>query len=302
MEDVDHRTSTVRQEDSIRAKGCPDELKARCGTSSSRPLLSPTALDDFGTPTMKSIALPLLLLPRILATSFNVSVGDDNGLGCSPAFIEGVAGGDVVNFIFQPGSNIVVQSASDNACDVLSGGFSTGSVHVPSGTTVRSFPVPAGHHPLQFSCGAPSDCWSRTTLTVNRNTAQAPVRNDAPEPFQVQARADTPSGLTSVDFSTATLGSHNPGTFSGSVATPDPSARDGATGSATTGLHLSTTTRPPSGSSTSPGGASGSNSVSGSSTASASGGNSTSAAETLYVGKSTVILGSFVFGLGVFAV
>ncbi|KAF8881053.1 hypothetical protein CPB84DRAFT_1792141 [Gymnopilus junonius] len=230
-------------------------------------------------------------LPIAYAVTFEVHVGAPRTPGCSPASFGDVAAGSIVNFVFHPGNNTVTQAVSNDPCSVLDGGFDTGLVAVSTGTTTKSYVIPAETEPLYFSCGDASKCQSRSIFTISTAQLRAPSSNT----FQVQAiqaRQAGPTSVTSLDASN-TLGSHNPSTFSGgSIALPS-SIHDGPTGSVTDSLVLSTTTHP---TPSSTGSTSGSTTVSGSGTgttlasASTTSG-TTSGAETTYIRKSLMILG-----------
>ncbi|KDR69138.1 hypothetical protein GALMADRAFT_145847 [Galerina marginata CBS 339.88] len=179
----------------------------------------------------------LAILPLALAASFDVQVGPAGALEYSPASLTGVTDGDTINFTFNPKNHTVTQSSFNSPCNPIDAGFTTGFVPVSSGTTAKTFTVPAGTgtKPLWFFCGQTTHCQQGMVFAVN------PPQDPSPNSFSAfKALAMGPAGLTS-DTSTATAGSHNPTTASGSVFTAA-SVADGATGSATTGLQFSTTT------------------------------------------------------------
>jgi len=180
-----------------------------------------------------TIISTLAVLPLALAVTFEVQVGAGGALEYSPSSIGGVADGDTINFTFNPKNHTVTQSSFNTPCEPLAGGFSTDFVPVTSGTTVKSFIVPpgAGTKPLWFFCEQTTHCQQGMVFAIN-----AP-QDPSPNSFSAfKALAMGPAGLTS-DSATATDGSHNPTTASGSVFTAA-SVADGATGSATTGLHF----------------------------------------------------------------
>jgi len=181
-------------------------------------------------PTMIAFTT-LITLPLALAATFEVQVGVGGSPGCSPASIGGVEDGDTINFIFYPGNHTVSESSFNAPCDTLAGGFNTGFVPVKTGTIVKSFFVThgMGTEPLAFYCGHGSLCDSENAFTIQPRGTGGVGR--------LGVLVATSSSL---DGAANTLGSHNPSTFSGSVATA-PTVADGPTGSVTSNVVPSTT-------------------------------------------------------------
>ncbi|PPQ85999.1 hypothetical protein CVT25_001521 [Psilocybe cyanescens] len=178
-----------------------------------------------------STTLALTLLPCLaLGASFQVQVGANGGLEYNPSSIT-ATDGDTVVFTFNPKNHTVTQTSFASPCAPLAGGFDTGFIPLPSGSTTKTYTIPSGTgtSPLWFSCAQATHCQQGMVFAIN-----PPASNHTFDAFK--ANAQGPAGVATVASTAAaatnTLGSHDPATASGSVFSAA-SVQDGATGSVT---------------------------------------------------------------------
>ncbi|PPQ89761.1 hypothetical protein CVT25_015778 [Psilocybe cyanescens] len=141
--------------------------------------------------------LTLTLLPCLtLGASIQVQVGANGGLDYTPSFITATDGDTVP---VTPKKHSITQISFVSPCAPLAGGFDTGIILLPSGSTTKTYTIPPSTGPPDSSSPAPKQ------RTPARHGACVTVTN--------------------------TLGSHDPSTASGSVFSAA-SVQGSATGSA----------------------------------------------------------------------
>jgi plastocyanin len=101
---------------------------------------------------MKFVAFALLSVLSVSATTFNVAVGDNNGLVYNPPFISGAKAGDQIVFKFTSKNHTVTQSTFTNPC-----------------VKASSTAIDSGFKPAMMT---PQPTF---TITLNPTTASAPL-------------------------------------------------------------------------------------------------------------------------------
>ncbi|KDQ20387.1 hypothetical protein BOTBODRAFT_141985 [Botryobasidium botryosum FD-172 SS1] len=188
---------------------------------------------------MKSLAVLLAIVAIAAAFEYRVGVGKDentgnNGLGFDPSSIRPVAG-DTIVFEFHAGTHSVIQSTFDKPCTPLSGGFQSGDVTVPDGTSVDATGLPTktfnviDASSLWFYDGAPGQCVLGGVLSVNPSVTGTQTAGA----FVANAKASGGGSGTTPTTTTTTTPPSGSGSSPSGTGTGTGASASGASGTAT---------------------------------------------------------------------
>jgi len=123
---------------------------------------------------MKFVAFALLSVLSVSATTFNVAVGDNNGLVYNPPFISGAKAGDQIVFTFTSKNHTVTQSTFTSPCvkassTAIDSGFKPAMTTPQPTFTITLNPTTASA-PLWFFCAQTnpvSHCHAGMVFAIN---------------------------------------------------------------------------------------------------------------------------------------
>ncbi|KIO34701.1 hypothetical protein M407DRAFT_240517 [Tulasnella calospora MUT 4182] len=169
---------------------------------------------------------------------YTVGVGKDEttgklGLGFDPSSIRPAAG-DTIEFLFNAGDHVVIQTTFANPCSPMDGGYNSGVQSVAAGTPVDSAGSPTttfaitSTDPLYFYDGAPNQCHLGGVFTVN-----PPISGDGTAAQFLEKAKSTPEQASTSASPTPT--SSAPAAATSSAAPSASASANSAVGSFATG-------------------------------------------------------------------
>ncbi|KAJ4471463.1 Cupredoxin [Lentinula aciculospora] len=142
----------------------------------------------------------LAVLPTVLATSWDVSVGPNGQLIYYPEYVLAEVG-DTVNMIFHPKNHTVTQSSFDAPCVPLAGGVSSGFLPVASDSDpeLPNFVITVNDtNPIWIHCEQKGHCGSGMVFAINPPDASSNHSFAAFQALAIELNGTQTSALSSI--------------------------------------------------------------------------------------------------------
>lgn len=162
---------------------------------------------------MKFVGLALLSVVSVSATTFNVAVGDNNGLVYNPPFISGAVAGDQIVFKFTSKNHTVTQSTFTSPCvkassTAIDSGFMPAAITPQPTFTITLNPTTASA-PLWFFCAQTNPanhCHAGMVFAINPTQTKTFAQYQATAKSSGSTSTTTPPPTNSTNGSKGTSG------------------------------------------------------------------------------------------------